>query len=277
MTKHTFDASQIPNVTWKTIDDLYREGDPDCVAMYLKYCYHANIQGTNQVYANLSFMTGRDQKGHKVRGGLDWGRDKTRRVRQKLVELGCIELLPQKNTGKHGELGKSYTKINHLVGHKKMESALLKGSSPVRLTNCAEGIDKQRKCLNDDENKFLKDNHFSKNDKIGGEGTYVGGSNNTARLPRWEYDNDGVSSIPFTNYLSLDEKNYIYDKIIEIDPNFEEKWDSCDDDWLFDNQRLKVIQNYEANSTRPKSRRAFLARIIEYTVNGGTNRLFEEW
>jgi len=277
MTKHTFDASQIPNVTWRTLDDLYRNGDPDCVSMYLKYCYHANIQGTNQVYATLSFMTGRTEKGEKIKGGLDWGRDKTRRVRQKLVELGYIELLPQKNTGEHGEWSKSYTKINHLVGHKKMATALLEGSTPVESTASTEGSDKQPKCLKDNKNKFLKDNHFSKKGEIKGENTYVGEDNNTARLPRWEYDNDGVSSIPFSDYLNLDEKNYIYDKVIEIDPNFEEKWDSSEDDWLFDNQRLKVIQNYEANSARPKSRRAFLARIIEYTVNGGTNRLFEEW
>ncbi len=276
MTKHTFDASQIPNVTWKTIDDLYREGDPDCVAMYLKYCYHANIQGTNQVYANLSFMTGRDQQGHKVKGGLDWGRDKTRRVRAKLVELGYIELLPQKNTGEHGELGKPYTKINHLVSQKKMESALLKGSSPVGLTNCAEGSDKQRKCLNDDENKFLNHNYFSKKGEIGGENTYVGEDNNTARLPRWAYDSNGTSIIPFTDELTEEEKDYIYEKVIKIDPIFEEKWER-EDDWVFDTQRLKVLQNYEAYSRHPKSRKAFIARIIEYTANGGVNRLFEEW
>lgn len=276
MTKHIFNASQIPNVTWKTIDDLYRKGDSDSVAMYLKYCYHANIQGTNQVYANLSFMTGRDQKGHKIKGGLDWGRDKTRRVRAELVELGYIELLPQKNTGEHGELGKSYTKINHLVSQKKMESALLKGSSLVRLTKCTEGSDKQCKCLNDDKNKFLNHDNFSKKGEIEGENTDVGEDNNTARLPRWAYDSNGTSIIPFTEELTEEEKDYIYEQVIKIDPIFEEKWER-EDDWVFETQRLKVLQNYEAYSRYPKSRKAFIARIIEYTANGGVNRLFEEW
>lgn len=276
MTKHTFDSSQIPNVTWKTIEDLYRRGDPDCVAMYLKYCYHANIQGTNQVYANLSFMTGRDEKGEKIKGGLDWGRDKTRRIRQKLVELGYIELLPQMNTGEHGELGKPYTKINHLVSHKKMESALLKGSSSVEHTDSAEGSGKRYKCLNDDKNKFLNNNHFSKKGKIEGENTYVGEDNNTARLPRWAYDSNGTSIIPFTEELTEEENDYIYAQVIKIDPIFEEKWER-EDGWVFDTQRLKVLQNYEAYSRHPKSRKAFIARIIEYTANGGVNRLFEEW
>lgn len=276
MTKHTFAASQIPNVTWKTIDDLYRRGDPDCVAMYLKYCYHANIQGTNQVYANLSFMTGRDEKGSKIKGDLDWGRDKTRKVRAKLVELGYIELLPQKNTGEHGELGKPYTKINHLVSHKKMESTLLKSSSPVELTNFAEGGDKQHKYLKDNEDKFFKDNHFYKKKEIEGESTYVEKGDNAALPPRWAYDRDGTSMIPLTEELTEEEKDYIYEQVIKIDPIFEEKWER-EDDWVFNTQRLKVLQNYEAYSRHPKSRKAFIARIIEYTANGGVSRLFEEW
>jgi hypothetical protein len=107
MAKHIFNASQVPNVTWKTIDDLYGQGGSDCVGLYLKYCYHANIQQTNQVYANLAFMM----------QGLGWGRDKTKSVRDTLITLGYIALV---NKGKTGH----YVKINHLVTYQKMKPTM---------------------------------------------------------------------------------------------------------------------------------------------------------
>lgn len=82
--------------------------------------------------------------------------------------------------------------------------------------------------------------------------------------------------IPLTEELTEEEKDYIYEQVIKIDPIFEEKWER-EDDWVFNTQRLKVLQNYEAYSRHPKSRKAFIARIIEYTANGGVSRLFEEW
>lgn len=153
--KHEFNASQIPNITWKTLDDLYKYGDSDCVAMFLKYCYHANIQGTNQIYARLSFMSGRDEKGKKIPGALGWGRDKTRRVRDQLISLGYIELLPQKKDEKTGFLGNVYTKINHLITQEKMETALLKTSIVDRPTGFTDSGKNQHKCLKDNKLKCL--------------------------------------------------------------------------------------------------------------------------
>ena len=84
------------------LQELFDNGGPDCVAMWMKYAYHCKRQKTNQVKATQVFME----------NGMGWGRDKTRAVKETLIELGYIEQLSRKD--KHGKIVGWFIKVNHL-------------------------------------------------------------------------------------------------------------------------------------------------------------------
>lgn len=147
----TFDDSQVIGITSKTLNDLFTNGGADCVAMYLKYAYHAKYQKTNTVYATVEFMA----------HGLDWGRDKARATKKKLTDLGFIE----DKIGKDEE-GKTkwFVRINGLLT--KAKSKQVFGEYPTEFqesrypTEKVQGGKSVDKCLKDNKSKCLKDNNF---------------------------------------------------------------------------------------------------------------------
>lgn len=150
-----FDSRQIPHVTWKSISDLIEKGGSDCLALWLSYARHANIQKTNNVWAKLSFIS----------KSLSWGRDKTQKIRKKLIEFGYLELL-QRHKKANGTWEKQYTKVNHLVSDLKLQNVFNHPTenqySGHPTENTASGETSRIKCLYDDNTKYLKDDNFAK-------------------------------------------------------------------------------------------------------------------
>jgi hypothetical protein len=84
MPKHIFSITQVPNVTWLTLNNLLKvTKNTDCVMLYLRYAYHANVGQTNQPWATTQF----------IMNGLGWGRDKVQRTRKQLEDLGYIKVI----------------------------------------------------------------------------------------------------------------------------------------------------------------------------------------
>lgn len=156
------------------LQELFDKGGSDCVALWMKYAYHCKRQKANQVKATQSFM----QK------GLNWGRDKTHKVKQKLEELGFIEQIAKR--GSQGKVVEWYIKVNHLP----KEATLLKTSivvHPTENTTCGET---SIQMLKGNKNKCLKDNNLEEeeNKKANSQGGEVSNQPTspilTATVPR---------------------------------------------------------------------------------------------
>lgn len=146
-----FDISQVPHITWLTINNLLKDGDSDCAIMYMRYLYKAQLDKTNRPWANTEFMM----------KGLGWGRDKVQRTRSKLEKLGYVTVIKKHDS--KGYLSKYYIQLNKLVGLEKMQSlepdfqllgkASLEPENPtvVKISN---------NCLKDNNLNILKDNNL---------------------------------------------------------------------------------------------------------------------
>lgn len=108
--KHEFNASQVPNVTWLTINNILRDCGTDGVAMYLRYVYVSGLKMTNQPRITTEYME----------NGLGWGRDKVQKVRKQLEAFEYITIIKERDI--HGYLSKNYIKVNKIVSFKKMQS-----------------------------------------------------------------------------------------------------------------------------------------------------------
>lgn len=145
----TFDESQAIAVTCKTDNDLFKLGmGPYC--LYHRYVYHSKIQKTNQVWTTDSFMA----------KDMDITIKTIKKYKAILKKNLFIEVIRSwdKETSK---LGKSYVKINHLLGSVTTEIAsgvkstlIASGVNLVPDTKSTpqmlEGLDKD-KCLKDDK------------------------------------------------------------------------------------------------------------------------------
>lgn len=102
--KQNFIEDNITILSKQTIDLLLKEKNPsDLIALYVFYYYTAKWQGTNKAKATVGYAA----------KGLKWGRDKTRKAKIKLTDLGLIsdERTVSKKTGK---VSGWYVKINYL-------------------------------------------------------------------------------------------------------------------------------------------------------------------
>lgn len=81
----------------------------DVVSVYMFYYYTAKWQDTNQPYCTVEYIA----------QGLGISKDRVRKAREHLLELGYIEDIQTKGT--EGKFGKRYVKINYIPSNRTLD------------------------------------------------------------------------------------------------------------------------------------------------------------
>lgn len=106
MSKHKFDATKdAVNVTWKTLQDLFDNGTPDAIALYMRYCYIAQLKGNTIVDANNIYMM----------NGSKLAQHRFTKAKKILIDLGYIK-------NEYFGDGVWRVVVNHLVTNSKMKT-----------------------------------------------------------------------------------------------------------------------------------------------------------
>lgn len=129
------------NTTY-TVQKIISNGEKvaECLALYDFYYYTAKRQKTNRPWATVSFCA----------KGLQWSREKVRKVRKILLELGLI-----KDIHASGQIQKAYVQLNYITKKgtvKKLFKNLNAKSVPVFNSTCNLAFSAYLKNQNNSQN-----------------------------------------------------------------------------------------------------------------------------
>ena len=125
MKKHNFVEDNIIILSKQTIDlflelgKLKQANPADLIALYTFYYYTAKWQQTNQPWCN----------DHYVKTGLCWGMDRVYKTKKKLIELGLITKVPERN--KEGTIIKWYIRINYIWKQETVKQVIQSTQNPI--------------------------------------------------------------------------------------------------------------------------------------------------
>jgi hypothetical protein len=105
-----YDENEEPIIISKPVMDLLlkQENRSELISLYLFYYYTAKWQKTNQPYALTSF----------VAKGLNWGIDKVKKYKGKLLDLRLIQDVIHKNA--NGKIQSHYIRVNFIWSKEKV-------------------------------------------------------------------------------------------------------------------------------------------------------------
>ncbi len=106
------DRNQEPIILSKALlDTLLKQKNPaDMIALYVFYYQTAKWQGTNQVKCTTGYTA----------KGLNWGVEKTRKIKKQLIDIELVEDIKSKNE-ETGKITGWYIKVNFIWTQKKVE------------------------------------------------------------------------------------------------------------------------------------------------------------
>lgn len=91
-------------LTKYTFERFLKEENPaDLMSLYTFYLYTAKWQKTNQVYCTVCFVC----------KGIKWGKDKVRKIKRQLKDMGLIEDIQRRDTD--NKIIGHYVKINYIM------------------------------------------------------------------------------------------------------------------------------------------------------------------